>query len=106
FGMSGIKWRKAGSLLGLAEDYIEDASWVRLREITLGYSLPASVLGGSNTFQNVNISMYGRNLYLKTKYRGVDPETNLRGTSNALGWDYFNLPNTKSYGVALKVVLK
>ncbi len=106
FGMSGIKWRKAGSLLGLAEDNIEDASWVRLREITLGYSLPEKILRGNNSFQSVNISAYGRNLYLKTKYQGVDPETNLRGTSNALGWDYFNLPNTKSYGVALKVVLK
>ncbi|MEQ8547936.1 MAG: SusC/RagA family TonB-linked outer membrane protein [Cyclobacteriaceae bacterium] len=106
FGMSGIKWRKAGSLLGLAEDYIEDASWVRLREITLGYTFSEKMFQRNNTFQSINISAYGRNLYLKTDYKGVDPETNLRGTSNALGWDYFNLPNTRSYGLALKVVLK
>lgn len=105
-GLSGIKWRKAGTLLGLAEDNIEDASWVRLREITLSYDLPKGILDKLNVFSSASISVYGRNLLLFTEYSGIDPETNLYGASNAQGWDYFNMPNTKSYGVTLKLVSK
>lgn len=101
-----IKWRRAGSNLGLAEDNIEDASWVRLREITLSYNLAPKIISQSKSFQSLGISVYGRNLLLFTAYKGVDPETNLRGPSNAQGWDYFNLPGSKSYGVSLKMVLK
>ena len=104
-GMGGIKWRRAGTLLGVAEDNIEDASWIRLREVTLGYQFPKKWFGKSS-IQSLNLSFYGRNLLLFTEYKGVDPETNLRGPSNAQGWDYFNLPGTRSYGVSLKAVLK
>ncbi|PZX52686.1 SusC/RagA family TonB-linked outer membrane protein [Algoriphagus chordae] len=100
-GLAGIFWRKYGSL-GLAEDQIEDGSWFRLRELTLGYDLPQSVLEKIG-LQSANFSVYGRNLLLITDYSGVDPETNLRGDSNATGWDYYNLPNTRSYGASLSV---
>lgn len=106
FGLSGIKWRRAGTLLGVAEDNIEDASWIRLREVTLGYSLPSDWFKQVRGVSDISISVYGRNLLLITEYKGVDPETNLRGPSNAQGWDYFNLPGTRSYGVSLKAVLK
>jgi TonB-linked SusC/RagA family outer membrane protein len=105
-GLSGIKWRKAGTLLGVAEDNIEDASWIRLREVTLGYDVPRKLLNEIKAIQSANLSVYGRNLLLFTEYKGVDPETNLRGPSNAQGWDYFNLPGTRSYGVSLRVVFK
>ncbi|HQU54450.1 MAG TPA: hypothetical protein PK643_15565, partial [Saprospiraceae bacterium] len=55
------------------------------------------------TLQGVNIAVSGRNLWLKTDYSGVDPETNLRGDSNDTGWDYFNLPNTRSYTFSLNL---
>ncbi len=105
-GLSGIKWRKAGTLLGVAEDNIEDASWIRLREITIGYNFPKNLLKSAGMFNSARISLYGRNLLLITEYKGVDPETNLRGPSNAQGWDYFNLPGARSYGLTLNVVLK
>jgi TonB-linked SusC/RagA family outer membrane protein len=100
-GLAGIFWRKYGSL-GLAEDQIEDGSWFRLRELTLGYDLPKSLLAKLR-LQSANFSVYGRNLLLITDYSGVDPETNLRGDSNSTGWDYYNLPNTRSYGASLSV---
>lgn len=100
-GLSGIKWRKAGTALGVAEDNIEDGSWIRLRDVTFTYRLPLK----ASVFENISLSVYGRNLFLITGYKGIDPETNLRGTSNAQGWDYFNLPGTKSYGVSLKAVI-
>ncbi|MEQ8469646.1 MAG: SusC/RagA family TonB-linked outer membrane protein [Marinoscillum sp.] len=101
-----IKWRRAGSNLGLAEDNIEDASWVRLREVTLGYNFGSGPLKNNKVLQTLELSAYGRNLLLFTQYKGVDPETNLRGPSNAQGWDYFNLPGSRSYGISLKAVLK
>jgi hypothetical protein len=45
----------------------------------------------------------GRNLWLSTPYKGIDPETNLMGANNAQGLDYFNMPNTKSYVFGVKV---
>ncbi len=96
------KWRRYGSL-GLAEEYVEDGSWVRLRELTLSYNLPSGLLG--KTFSGARVSLYGRNVFLITNYKGVDPETNLSGDSNAVGWDYFNLPNTRSFGASLQITL-
>lgn len=78
------------------EDFIEDASWVRLRELTLTYTFPASVMK-STPFGGLVLSFTGRNLWLSTKYKGVDPETSLTGANNAQGLDYFNMPSTRSY---------
>jgi len=87
---------------GIAEMNIFDASWVRLRELSLGYDLPKSVIENS-PFENVGLTLTGRNLWVSTKYPGVDPETNLTGATNGIGLDYFNMPNTKSYVVTLKL---
>lgn len=100
-GLNGIYWVRYG-FGGVDEDNIEDGSWVRLRELTLNYSLPKSLL--SNTFINaVDISITGRNLALWTDFTGIDPETNLTADSNGFGLNYFNMPNTRSYGATLKV---
>jgi len=82
--------------------YMEDATWVRLREVSLAYSLPKTWLDPIK-LTAVSVSFYARNLLLITKYSGVDPETNLTGTTNGFGIDYFNNPNTRSYGVNLRV---
>lgn len=90
-------WRRYG-FGGLSETAIYDGSWVRLREVTLTYSLPEKWL--DNTFiKDLTLSAFGRNLWVETDYPGVDPETNLTGDSNGMGLDYFNQPNTKSYGL-------
>jgi hypothetical protein len=81
---------------------IEESSWVRLRELTVSYNLPPSIL--NNTFlDKVEIYFTGRNLFLSTPYEGIDPETNLLGSSNAQGMDYFNMPGTKSYSFGLRL---
>ena len=94
-------WRRYG-FGGLSETAIYDGSWVRLREVTLTYSLPEKWL--DNTFINdLTLSAFGRNLWVETDYPGVDPETNLTGDSNGMGLDYFNQPNTKSYGLNVQL---
>ena len=47
--------------------------------------------------QNIRFTFTGRNLFLWTDYNGIDPDTNLTGSTNALGLDYFNNPSTRSF---------
>jgi TonB-linked SusC/RagA family outer membrane protein len=84
----------------VAEQFVEDASFIRLRQATLAYTLNPNWLK-SVKVSNLTISFTGRNLWLKTKYTGVDPETSLVGSGNAQGLDYFNMPGTKSYAFGL-----
>ncbi|MGN6615622.1 MAG: SusC/RagA family TonB-linked outer membrane protein, partial [Ilyomonas sp.] len=58
---------------GISENFVEDASWVRLRTATLSYSLPKKIF--NNAFNNLTLSVTGTNLILFTKYTGFDPET-------------------------------
>ncbi len=77
------------------EQTIQDGSWVRLRELTVGYDLP---IPKNKYLYRANIYFTGRNLWLSTDYEGVDPETSLTGAgSNVGGFDYFNMPSTKSF---------
>ncbi|TNJ43767.1 SusC/RagA family TonB-linked outer membrane protein [Tamlana fucoidanivorans] len=94
-------WRRYG-FGDVDEGNVYDASWFRLREVTLTYTFPSKLLKGT-FIDGASISAYGRNLYLSTDYPGVDPETNLTGDSNGIGLDYFNNPNTRSYGFDVKL---
>ncbi len=100
------KWLAFGNANGFfgsnTEDFVEDASWVRLRELSLSYTLPKSVVGYT-PFSNVVLTFTGRNLWLSTKYKGVDPETNLMGAYSAQGLDYFNMPGVRSYNFTITV---
>lgn len=91
-----------GTLAGLSEAAMEDGSYIRLRELNLQYSLPPKWFG-ENFIKGLNVGVSGRNLLLFTEYSGIDPETNLSGTSNSLGRDYFNMPNTKGFTFNLQV---
>lgn len=86
------------------EDFVQDISWKRLRELTLSYRLDPEWLKKS-VFSSCDFSVTGRNIWLKTKYTGVDPETNLMGADNAQGLDYFNMPNTKGWTMGLRLTL-
>ncbi|WP_271782905.1 SusC/RagA family TonB-linked outer membrane protein [Aquimarina algiphila] len=95
------RWTKYG-FGGIGEDSVYDASWVRLREASLSYNFGEKLLNGT-PISSGSITLSGRNLWLDTKYPGVDPETNLTGDSNGIGLEYFNQPNTRSYAVSLKL---
>jgi TonB-linked SusC/RagA family outer membrane protein len=84
------------------EDFVEEASWVRLRDVSISYSLPKNLLSKAK-ISSLTVTLSGRNLWLDTPYTGIDPETNLYGASNAQGLDYFNMPGTKSYTIGLQV---
>jgi hypothetical protein len=83
------------------EQFVEKTDWVRLRETTLSYNLGKLI--NKPFIRQMKIFATGRNLWLSTPYKGIDPETNLMGANNAQGLDYFNMPNTKSYVFGVKV---
>ncbi len=97
-------WDGYGSgFTGPSSPYIQDAGWVRLRSVTLSYDFKNAVVKNVSWIKHLNLYFTGYNLWLSTPYSGIDPETSLLGTSNAQGFDYFNMPGTKSYTVGLKV---
>jgi TonB-linked SusC/RagA family outer membrane protein len=78
-------------------DYIEkDVNWLRLRDVTLRYSLPSSILQRTKFAKSANVFVTGTDLYLLTNYSGLDPvgsATSLAtGGSGGYGFDYGNLP--------------
>jgi len=82
------------------EPFVYDASYVRLREIVLGYTFNFQ----STTIKGLRLSLYGRNLgFLYNASEVLDPLMNI-GTGNTTGGvESFALPSTKQYGVNLKI---
>lgn len=69
-------WAKRynGYLKGAISPYIEDASFVKVREVSLNYDLPQSVYGMVRGLRNARVGVAGRNLLMFAPYRGLDPE--------------------------------
>ncbi len=80
--------------------FIEDASFLRLKMLTLAYNLP-QIKG----IENIKVYVTGQNLLTFTGYTGSDPEVNTRGGDNnlAAGLDYTAFPAFRSFMVGLKV---
>ena len=82
---------------GIAEANMQDASWIRFRELIIAYTFPKAWTKKSSIAE-LTVSLIGRNLLLITDYTGVDPETNLTGDSNGFGIDLYNMPQVRSIG--------
>jgi TonB-linked SusC/RagA family outer membrane protein len=86
-----------------SENYTYDAGFGKLRQVTLGYSLPRTLLA-KTPFQVVTLSFVARNLAILWKDTpNIDPESSYSANSGAQGLDYFGMPVTRSYGFNLKV---
>ena len=87
-----------GIFNGPVSGFIEDAGFVKLREISLGYTFDQEWVSRVLGFGSIDLRVAGRNLVTWTKYTGVDPETSLLGSATAVrGIDYFNNPQGRSY---------
>eukprot|EP01132_Coremiostelium_polycephalum_P015416 gene15416-18622_t len=94
-----------GGFGNLNEAFIEDGSYIKLREVSLSYNFSKLLNKGKNPFiKGLTAGLFARNILIWTPYHGVDPETSLTGATSAQGLDYFNNPGTSSYGLNLKVV--
>ncbi|QNF33684.1 SusC/RagA family TonB-linked outer membrane protein [Adhaeribacter swui] len=84
------------------ENFVEDGSFIKLREVTLSYALPQSLLA-KTPFQGLSFSATGRNLWRKTDFSYGDPEGNLLGNTNAQGFYHAVTPSTKGYTFGVNI---
>ncbi|MEO8532648.1 MAG: TonB-dependent receptor [Flavobacterium sp.] len=96
--------RASSSPLGIvSERYVEDASFLRLKLVTLGYTLPKSIASklGANS---VKFYISAENLVTWTKYRGYDPEVSSYEQNNLYpGIDFGAYPNSRTFISGLNV---
>jgi TonB-linked SusC/RagA family outer membrane protein len=95
---------RAGSTLrrstGIVSDVVEDGSFVRLKTVTLGYTLPKF----SKAIKSSSVYITAQNLVTLTKYTGFDPEVNSFGRDNlSLNTDYNAYPSTRTFIAGLKI---
>jgi hypothetical protein len=100
--LSAREWHTAFTLgRSTLEGAIFDATFVKLREIKLGYTLPDKLLG-KLPIRGVNLSVVGRNLALWTKVPHIDPETSsVAGSTVIPGAESVAIPSTRNIGFNL-----
>lgn len=77
---------------------IQDASWIRLRNVNVGYALPKSLIGKTVFKNGVRFNFTATNLFLNTPFRGYDPEALSFGSgTNIIGFVGRNNPATRSF---------
>ncbi|MBC8110924.1 MAG: SusC/RagA family TonB-linked outer membrane protein [Verrucomicrobia bacterium] len=85
------------------EAIVFDASWIRLREASISYSIPKKVLERS-PFGKIEVAITGRNLLLYTpNYPHFDPEVNSQGVNNSQGFEFNTLPQTRTFGALVRL---
>ena len=84
-----------------SDRWIEDGSYIKVKDLTFGYNLPDDFLG----IRKATIFVTGQNLFVKTDYLGYDPEFNYGGSSLYNGIDYGKVPLAKRVMVGIKVNL-
>lgn len=84
--------------------FVEDASFVKLREVALSYTLSQNSLGMfGDYFRDIKLSLIGRNILTFTKYTGYDPEVALRTNSTNYRLDEFSYPNFRTFSASVQV---
>ncbi len=94
----------------ISSRFVEDGSYVRLKNVALGYNLPTN-LAGKIGAERVRLSMSAQNLLTITDYSGLDPEVNYYGASGdndtsgntVRGFDFGNYPTVKSISFSLNL---
>ena len=101
-------WQKKGGLQYgsfVNSHYVEDASFVRLSNIELGYNVPVKKIGLGKAVQACRIFVGGQRLLTLTKYSGFDPEVSSNGSASAVlqGLDYATYPAFRTFNMGAKI---
>jgi TonB-linked SusC/RagA family outer membrane protein len=90
---------------GVTENFIEDASWVRLRSLSLSYSLPSGILARTKVIRGATLSLTGNNLWLSTDFSGFDPESSsfTAGSNASDAFSGFTYPGVRSFLATLNL---
>lgn len=91
-----------GALTRISNLFVYDASFIKLRQVSLGYNCPRNWFDGTG-IQGLNVALVGRNLaILYKKTDNIDPESNY-SVSNAQGLELAGLPSVRTIGVNVNV---
>lgn len=96
-------WGYSGARIE-SDRWMEDGSYIRLQEVTLGYTLPSS-LSSLLQMQRARIYVAGRNLYTWTDYTGFSPDVNSAGSAASaasLGQDFYAYPFARSFTIGFQ----
>ena len=88
---------------GITENYVYDATNIRLRELSLGYTFPKKWFASVPVIKGVDLSLIGRNLFFFKNNAPYDPDGTLSVGNGLQGVDVFGMPSTRSFGFNLKV---
>jgi len=96
-----------GGNRAFSDRFVYDGSYIRLKNITLGYNFSNSILEKLK-LNSLRLSLGAQNLFTITNYPGVDPEQNWGSGGNfnsnaTLGFDYASYPTVKSFTIGLNV---
>jgi hypothetical protein len=96
-------WR---AMSGVVESVIQDATYIKLRNVSIGYVLPSKLIE-KTPLKSASLTITGRNLWIHSPhFTGGDPETNSFGSSNgSLGIYSYSTPTARSFNISLKVGL-
>ena len=94
---------------GFGEVLYIDATYTKLREMSLSYAIPNSLID-KTPFRNINVSVFGRNLWIHTPDENtyIDPEVNSfsggnGNNGNLQGFEFGTVPSTSSYGASVRL---
>lgn len=88
-----------------SDRWLEDGSYVRLKNIQFGYNLPTNVIERAK-FRSVRLYVQGQNLLTFTDYSGLDPEVNtFSGSNTSLGTDFLVYPQAKTVTFGVNIGL-
>lgn len=100
--VEGFYKNVVGGRAGVTEYYMYDATNIRLRELSLGYTLPGSVLAKGKIVNNIQFSFVARNLFFLYKKAPFDPDLILSTGNDNQGIEVYGMPTTRSFGFAIK----
>ncbi|WP_158858872.1 SusC/RagA family TonB-linked outer membrane protein [Lunatibacter salilacus] len=93
----------------ITDKFVEDGSFLRLKNVSFGYNIPVKYLAGQNVIRGARVSIGVQNALTWTKYTGFDPEVgayvgnNVSATNQLIGVDYGRYPLTRMYNVSVGI---
>ncbi|MBO4518657.1 MAG: SusC/RagA family TonB-linked outer membrane protein, partial [Paludibacteraceae bacterium] len=89
----------------VTDQCMEDGSFLRLNQLTIGYSLPKVWMEKTKVINTIRVYVQGSNLFCATKYSGLDPEVDTRSSKNPLtpGVDFSAYPKSRGINVGLNI---
>ncbi len=95
-------FKSVGGRNGISEYYMYDATNIRMRELSIGYSFPQSLLEKTKAFKGIDVSLVARNLFFFYKDAPFDPDATLSVGNSLQGVDVFGMPSTRNIGFNIK----